>query len=73
MRAREKRTASAERVVGRLRRRLARGQATVEYSLVAHFVLGVGATGLMFFMPRLFDALNAYLNSIYWVIQSGAI
>lgn len=66
--------ASADRRRARRHRRLVpRGQATVEYSLVAHFILMGGGASLIAIMPRLFEALNTYLNSIYFVIQTGAV
>lgn len=46
-----------------------RGQAMVEYSsiVLATFVLGLPA--FAFLMPQLINALNTYLNSVYFILN----
>jgi Flp pilus assembly pilin Flp len=47
-----------------------RGQAMVEYSVVAHMIL-VGGTAVGFpFLAKLLNALTKYYESIYWVLTS---
>ncbi len=56
-------------------RRLVRGQAMVEYSIVAHAVLLIGAgtaLGIGQYL-RLFESINRYLDSLYFVVTAGAI
>lgn len=55
------------------RRRLRRGQSTVEYSVVAHFILLGGGVFLFAYANSLFGALNAYLEGIYFVLRSSAV
>jgi hypothetical protein len=62
-----------------------RGQSTVEYSIVAHVILIAGGLGLMLPVPHprdkgmvsligyLFEAMNSYYESIYFVLKSGAM
>ncbi len=59
----------------RASRRLVRGQAMVEYSIVAHAVLLIGAgtaLGIGQYL-RLFESINKYLDSLYFVVTSGAV
>ncbi len=51
------------------RKKLARGQSTVEYATVSAVLLGVGTVGWPF-LVQLLNALNTYFESIYYVIQS---
>ena len=53
-----------------LKRRLRRGQAMVEYSLVAHALLIGGAAICWPFLVYLMRALSIYFKSIYFVISS---
>jgi hypothetical protein len=50
-----------------------RGQSTVEYSVVAHAILIMGSAGLMPVWIKLFNAFSRFLDSMYYVIQSGAL
>lgn len=50
-----------------------RGQAMVEYSVVTHFLLIGGSLALLPVMSKLFDALSKYYESIFMVLNSGAI
>ncbi|MCA2978992.1 MAG: hypothetical protein INH41_25810 [Myxococcaceae bacterium] len=47
----------------------------VEYSIVSHAILLIGATGMLGIGQylRLFDAINRYLDSLYYVLTSGAV
>ena len=54
----------------RLVKRLARGQAMVEYTLVAHALLFGGALAVWPFLVYLMRALSIYFKSIYFVISS---
>jgi len=58
-----------------LRKRRSRGQAMMEYSIVTHALLAIGATSAMGISQylRLFEGLDIYLKSIYFVLQTGAI
>jgi hypothetical protein len=55
--------------------RLTRGQAMVEYSIVSHAILLIGATGMLGIGQylRLFDAIDRYLDSLYFVVTAGAV
>jgi hypothetical protein len=55
----------------RLSPALRRGQATVEYSFVAHAILLAGSIGVWTFWDTLMKALNLYFESIYFVITSA--
>lgn len=57
------------------RRKLTRGQSMVEYSVVSHAILLLGAGTAMGISQylRLFDALDTYLRSVYTVLAMGAI
>ncbi len=57
------------------RRRRARGQSMVEYSIMSHAILLLGtgaAMGISQYL-RLFDALDTYLRSVYTVLAMGAV
>lgn len=56
-----------------IRRVLQRGQAALEYSLVSHAMLMGGGLAMMPVVVKLFDALNKYLDSLYFVLQTGAV
>jgi hypothetical protein len=47
----------------------------VEYSIVSHAILLIGATGMLGIGQylRLFDAIDRYLDSLYFVVTAGAI
>ncbi len=53
-------------------RRHQRGQATFEYSFVSHVLMFMGTGIGWYFTVYLFKALNAYFDSIYFVLQSSA-
>lgn len=57
------------------RRRAAepRGQAMIEYSIVTHFLLIGGSLALMPVMSKLYEALSKYYESIYAVLNTGAV
>jgi len=57
------------------RRKRSRGQSMVEYSVVSHAVLLLGAGTAMGISQylRLFDALDTYLRSVYTVLSMGAV
>ena len=48
-----------------------RGQATFEYSFVSHILMMVGGGAIWFFTGYLFNALNTFYDSIYFVLQSS--
>ena len=50
-----------------------RGQSTVEYSVVAHALLIMGGAGLMPVWIKVFDSFSRFLDSLYFVVQSGAL
>lgn len=50
-----------------------RGQAMIEYSLVTHFLLVGGALMLLPVVGMLFDALTEFYDSIFFVLNTGAI
>lgn len=52
------------------RPRRPRGQAMVEYSIVAHALLVAGTLGGTWFVTYLINALTKYFQSIYWVLTS---
>jgi hypothetical protein len=62
-----------QRAAARARR--SRGQAMVEYSIVSHAILLIGATGMLGIGQylRLFEAMNTYLESLYFVVTAGAM
>lgn len=53
--------------------RAPRGQAMIEYSIVTHFLLIGGSLALMPVMSKLYDALSKYYESIYSVLNTGAV
>lgn len=57
----------------RIALRARRGQAMVEYSIVTHFLLIGGSLALLPVMSKLFDALSKYYESIFMVLNTGAI
>jgi hypothetical protein len=63
------------RRLAQLRKRLARGQSMVEYSIVSHalLLLGTGAVMGISQYLRLFDSLDTYLKSVYTVLAMGAV
>jgi hypothetical protein len=46
-----------------------RGQAMVEYSSIFMAMCVVGLPAFVFLMPQLMNALNTYLNSVYYVLN----
>ena len=50
-----------------------RGQAMVEYSVVTHFLLIGMSPAMMWVMSRLYDGLTKYYDSIFQVLQTGAV
>jgi|GEM_PF-1858196 len=51
----------------RWRRR--RGQAMVEYSMVVHVLALAGGVAIITVLPMLMNALNTYLNGLYYMIN----
>jgi len=64
---------NALELVRRVKRSAPRGQAMIEYSVVAHFLLIGGTVMLLPVITRMFEALNAYYDSMYAIIQTAAI
>lgn|GEM_PF-3067006 len=62
-------TASDDAALRARRRRTRRGQAAVEYIVVVAALFGFTVFGWPF-TTRLINALDAYYQSIYYVIQS---
>lgn len=56
-----------------LKRKAPRGQAMVEYSVVSHFLLMGGSAVMMKVIPRLFEGINAFYDSVYTVIETAAL
>ena len=54
-------------------RRLSRGQALVEYTIIAHAMLIGSSLMLLPMVSRLLEALSAYYESIYFVLRTGAV
>ncbi len=54
-------------------RRARRGQAMVEYSIVAHALLIGGAVLLLPMISLLLESIGVYFESIYFVLKSGAM
>ena len=50
-----------------------RGQAMLEYSLISHFILIGGSAMLLPVMTRLFEGISLFYDSVYTVIQTGAL
>lgn len=65
-------TAAGERSRQKKARR-PRGQAMLEYSLVAHMTLIGGALLLLPVLNQLLNAITLFYTSIYTVIQSAAV
>lgn len=57
----------------RAKLRFPRGQAMLEYSLVAHMTLIGGALLLLPVLNQLLNAITLFYTSIYTVVQSAAI
>jgi DNA/RNA-binding domain of Phe-tRNA-synthetase-like protein len=64
---------TSRRVVEALRRKAARGQAMVEYSVVSHAILFFGAATIMPIMSKLFENFTKFYESIFFVLNRGAI
>jgi hypothetical protein len=45
----------------------------VEYSVVSHAILFLGAASIMPVMAKLFDAFTKFYESVFFVLNSGAI
>jgi hypothetical protein len=56
--------------VKRLRSRLRRGQAMLEYTLVTHAILVGGVAMAWPFLSTLMNALSIYYQSIYFVLNA---
>lgn len=54
-------------------RRSPRGQALLEYTIIAHAILFLGGVGMLFLFSMLLRALSAYYESIYFVLRSAAM
>jgi len=52
-----------------LRVRRLRGQAMVEYSAVLFALATAGGVGIIMVLPMLMNALNRYLQGIYYVLN----
>ncbi len=50
-----------------------RGQAMLEYSLISHFILMGGGVFLLPVITRLFEGISLFYDSVYAVIQTGAL
>lgn len=67
-------TRSAEpRGARALVRRLARGQAMIEYSVVSHFLLFSGTVLLLPLIVKLINALNTFYHGMYMTICNGGV
>jgi hypothetical protein len=55
------------------RLRAPRGQAMVEYTIVAHALLLGTVLMLLPMVSQLLDALSAYYESLYFVLKTAAI
>jgi hypothetical protein len=56
-----------------MKRKHPRGQATVEYSVVSHAIIGFGSLALMPFVMDIFKHITTFYNGVYLVLQSGAV
>jgi hypothetical protein len=56
-----------------LAHRSRRGQAAVEYSMVTHFMFFAGALTMFPIVMRLMEAITTFYDSVYAVIQTGAV
>ncbi len=54
-------------VVQRLRR--VRGQAMVEYSAILFALAAAGGVGIIMVLPMLMNALDLYLQGIYYILN----
>ena len=54
-------------------KRFSRGQALLEYTIVAHAILFLGSVGMLFLFSMMLRALSAYYESIYFVLRSAAM
>ena len=50
-----------------------RGQAMVEYTIIAHAMLLGTTMALLPMVSRLLEALSAYYESLYFVLRTAAI
>jgi len=50
-------------------RRLQRGQAMVEYSAITFFLAMAGGVSIITVLPMLMNALNRYLQGLYFMIN----
>ncbi len=55
------------------KRRSPRGQAMVEYTIIAHAMLIGSSIMLLPMVSRLLEALGAYYESIYFVLKTAAV
>jgi Flp pilus assembly pilin Flp len=55
------------------RLRAPRGQAMVEYSVIAHFILIGGGLLLMPAASMLFNKLSEFYDSVYTIIETAAV
>jgi hypothetical protein len=53
--------------------RAPRGQAMVEYSVVAHFLLLGGGLALLPVISLMLEALTLFYDSVYSVVQTAAV
>ena len=64
---------ASDELVVRPRRRRPRGQAMVEYSLVAHAILISSTLLLLPLVSKLLNAMTIFYNSVYTVLQSAVL
>jgi len=50
-----------------------RGQAMVEYSVITHFLLIGGSGVLLVVVPRLFEGISQFYDSVYTVVETAAL
>lgn len=55
------------------RKRSPRGQALLEYTIIAHAILFLGGVGMLFLFSMMLRSLSAYYESIYFVLRSAAM
>jgi hypothetical protein len=48
-----------------------RGQAMVEYSSITFFLAMAGGVGIITLLPELMNALNSYLQGIYFMLNAA--
>lgn len=46
-----------------------RGQAMLEYSLITHFFMLAGGVSALIILPSMMNALNNYLQNIYFMLN----